>query len=461
MANLKDLKRHVKRLAALLALAAASSFALAASGEAAGANALAMQSLPSAFDDVDDVPLPDPDLWQRIRFGFALDPLDSPLVAEQEDWYASRPDYIKRFVDRGSLYLHYIVEQVEKRHMPTEIALLPVVESAFTPNARSHAKASGLWQFIPSTGKNFGLKQNWWVDKRNDIVAATNAALDYLQRLHDEFGSWELALAAYNCGEGCVSRAIAWNQKRGLPTDYLSLRLPPETRTYVPKLMAVKNIVLSPATYGVELDSVPDQPYFTTVKAPQKIDVKLAAKLAGMSEEEFVALNPAHRKPVAVDSDGTLVLPLDKAETFEENLENYDKPLVSWTTYNARRGEYIDTIARRHGLTRRELLAVNDTVRLDKRLRLRYAQPVLVPIRRSAAIHRAAATLRTASAGGGGSHASNAGGNTRQYVVRPGDTLYSIARRFDTDVDALRRLNGLAAHGVIHPGLRLRVPAER
>src|SRR3974390_3208888 len=165
-------------------------------------------SLPPAFEDIDDVPLPDPDLWDRIRRGFRLDALDSPLVAESEGWYTSRPEYIKRFVDRGSLYLHYIVEQVEKRGMPTEIALLPVIESAFTPNAKSRAKAAGLWQFIPSTGKNFGLTQDWWRDNRRDVVAATNAALDYLQRLHDTFTSWELALAAYNCGEGCVARAV-------------------------------------------------------------------------------------------------------------------------------------------------------------------------------------------------------------------------------------------------------------
>lgn len=423
------------------------------------------RELPPAFDDVEEVPLPDPDLWQRIRVGFALEPLDSPLVAEQEGWYASRPDYIKRFVDRGSLYLHYIVEQVEKRGMPTEIALLPVVESAFTPKAASRAKASGLWQFIPSTGKNYGLKQNWWVDNRNDVVAATDAALSYLQRLHDQFGSWELALAAYNCGEGCVSRAIAWNQKRGLPTDYLSLtRLPPETRSYVPKLMAVKNIVLSPATYGVELDSVPDQPYFTTVQAPARIDVKVAAQLAGMSEEEFTALNPAHRKPVAVSSSGTLVVPLDKAETFKENLENYDKPLVSWTTYQARRGESLDAIARRYGLTRHQVLAVNDTLRLDRRGHLRYAGPVLVPIKRaaSAPAHVAAASVRTASTGpapraGAAVHAANVAADAKWYVVRAGDTLYGIARRFDIAVEALRELNNLSVHGVIHPGLKLQL----
>ena len=418
-------------------------------------------ALPPAFEDPDDVPLPDPDLWQRIRLGFALEPMDSPLVRDQEDWYTSRPDYIKRFVGRGSLYLHYIVEQVEKRHMPTEIALLPVVESAFTPRANSRAKAVGLWQFIPSTGKNFGLKQNWWVDNRNDIVAATDAALSYLERLHQQFGTWELALAAYNCGEGCVSRAIAWNQRRGLPTDYLSLRLPPETRNYVPKLIAVKNIVLSPATYGIELDSLPDQPYFTTVQAPAKIDVKLAAKLAGMSEEEFVALNPAHRKPVAVASDGTLVLPLDKAEAFKENLEAYDKPLVSWTTYQARRGEAIDSIARRHGLTRHELLAVNDTLKLDKRGRLRSAGPVLVPMRRSPAgsVHVASVTaVRTASTGPAPVHAAKAAAKTHWYVVKAGDTLYGISRRFDTAVETLRSLNRLSAHGILSPGMKLRLP---
>src|SRR5438876_11466909 len=177
------------------------------------ASALPGPTLPSAFEDLDDVPLPDPDLWQRIRVGFALEALDSPLVAEHEEWYASRPEYIKRFVDRGSLYLHHIVEQVEKRRMPMEIALLPVIESAFTPKANSRAKASGLWQFIPSTGKNYGLTQDWWRDNRNDVSAATDAALNYLQRLHDMFESWELALAAYNCGEGCVARAIANNQK--------------------------------------------------------------------------------------------------------------------------------------------------------------------------------------------------------------------------------------------------------
>ena len=425
-------------------------------------------ALPDAFEDPDDVPLPDPDLWQRIRPGFALEPLDSPLVADQEEWYAARPDYIKRFVDRGSRYLHYIVEQVEKRGMPMEIALLPVIESAFTPKAKSRAKASGIWQFIPSTGKNFGLKQDQWRDNRNDVIQATDAALNYLQKLHDMFGSWELALAGYNCGEGCVSRAIAYNQKRGLPTDYLSLRLPPETRSYVPKLTAVKNIVLSPANYGIEIDSIPDQPYFTTVQAPAKIDVKLAAKLAGMTEEEFVALNPAHNKPVAVAAGGsnTLVLPVDKADTFKENLDSWDKPLVTWTQYGAKRGESMDAIARRHGISVAELKAANDTVKLDKRGRLRAAGPVLVPVRVAAKappqakVAHISAPVRGASVSGAPVHAvqpAKTAPSAKSYVVRAGDTLYSIAQRFNVALEHLRALNHLSAKSVIKPGLTLRL----
>src|SRR5258706_1699368 len=330
--------RKLKNLA--LALALASGGAL---GSLPVGASVPSPALPPAFEDVDDVPMPDKDLWQRIRVGFALKPLESPLVAEHEVWYAIRPEYIKRFVDRGSLYLHYIVEQVEKRNMPMEIALLPVVESAFNPKANSRSKASGIWQFIPSTGKNYGLSQDWWKDNRRDIVAATDAALNYLQRLHGMFDSWQLALAAYNDGDGNVARAIAYNQKKGLPTDFLGIspRLRPETRNYVPKLIAVKNIVLSPAAYGIDLESVPDEPYFTAVQAPKKIDVKVAAKLAGMSEDEFVALNPAHNKAVASGT-GTLIVPVGKADDFRADLENSDQPLVSWTTYQARRGESLD-----------------------------------------------------------------------------------------------------------------------
>jgi membrane-bound lytic murein transglycosylase D len=416
-----------------------------------------------AFDDP-GVPMPDPDLWQRIRKGFLLDPLDSPLVADNEAWYASRPDYIKRFVDRGSLYLHHIVEEVEKRGMPTEIALLPVVESAFNPHAYSRSKASGLWQFIPSTGKNFGLSQDWWKDNRRDIVAGTHAALDYLQRLYDMFGSWELALAAYNCGEGCVGRAIAANQRKGLPTDYLSLKLPPETQNYVPKLMAVKNIVLSPAAYGIDLESIPDQPYFTTVEAPEKIDVKLAAKLAGMDVDDFVALNPSYNKPVAVVHSGTLVLPLDKAESFRENLENWDQPLVTWNTIQGKKGESVAAIAKRYGLTGASLKQVNN-LHVNKKGRLTASQPILVPGRGKAApVHVAVAKAPEAPVHAAAPAAptpapapATHGHSTSFYVVKAGDPLYGIARQFNRGVPDLLRLNNLSTRAVIQPGLRLRV----
>ena len=330
---------RVSTLALLLALAPAMAAAAEAPSAIPAQAPAASAALPPAFEDIDDVPMPDPDLWQRIRKGFVMDALDSPLVAEHEAWYTSRPEYIKRFVDRGSLYLHYIVEQVEKRGMPMEVALLPVIESAFNPHAYSRAKASGIWQFIPSTGKNYGLAQDWWKDNRRDIVSATDAALNYLERLHKMFGGWELALAAYNAGEGTVSRAIAYNQKKGLPTDYLGIARACARDAQL-RAQAHRGEEHRALARGVRhrLESVPDEPYFTEVQAPKKIDVKVAAKLAGMSEDEFTALNPSHNKPVASGT-GVLIVPVDKADDFRANLGGYDQPLVCWTTYQAHRGE--------------------------------------------------------------------------------------------------------------------------
>jgi membrane-bound lytic murein transglycosylase D len=407
---------------------------------------------------MDDVPMPDPDLWHRIRVGFMLEALESPLVAEHEQWYASRPEYIKRFVDRGSRYLHHIVGEVEKRGMPMEIALLPVVESAFNPKAYSRSKAAGLWQFIPSTGKSYGLSQDWWKDNRRDVVAATDAALSYLERLHRMFGSWELALAAYNCGEGCVGRAIAFNQKRGLATDYGSLNLPVETRNYVPKLFAVKNIVLAPTNYGIELESVPDTPYFTEVRAPAKIDVKVAAKLAGMSEDDFVALNPAHNKAVAAGT-GMFILPVDRAEAFKANLEAYDRPLVSWTTYQAKRSESIDAIAKRHNVAPAQLKSANGELKLDRKGRLKEATAIMVPMKPGAAPQAIkVAQVTPEAAAPTALRAMPAAPSMRLYTVRSGDTLYSIAQRHRTGVDTLLNLNRLSASVKLQPGVKLRLP---
>lgn len=307
------------------------------------------ESIPSATD-----------LWQRIRSGFAMQDLESPLVAKHESWYMRHPDYLERMFDRSKLYLYYIVEEVEKRGMPTEIALLPMIESAFNPEANSRRKAAGIWQFIPGTGKKYGLQQNWWYDGRRDLIEATQAALDYLQNLHAMFGDWELALAAYNCGEKKIARLLAHNRAKGLPEDYQSLKkLPRETRHYLPKLFAVKHIVTDPMQYGLELDSLPNEPYFAEVPATRHIDVNLAARLAEMPVDEFVSLNPAHNRPVIRDGYTTLLLPVDKIETFTENLENHDEPLVSWQIYRAGKGEWLYKIAQRFGMSLARLKEVN------------------------------------------------------------------------------------------------------
>ncbi len=382
-----------------------------------------------------DVPMPARDLWQRIRVGFLLEPLISRHVGEWEAWYASRPDYLARLVERGSLYLHHIVEEVEKRGMPTEVALIPIIESAFNPHALSRARASGLWQFIPSTGKVFGLTQDAWNDERRDVVAATDAALTYLQRLYDEFQSWELAFAAYNCGEGCVGRAIAANQQRGQPTDYLSLRLPNETRHYVPKLMAVKNLILAPHFYGVELGSIPDRPYFTAVPSPPRIDVGLAAQFAELPVAEFIALNPSHNKAIAVARDGTLILPTGKAEIFRENLENWDKALVTWQPVAGKKGEALADLAQRHGVSAAELRQANN-LKLDRAGRLSQAQPVLVPA-------PATAGASTATPG--------------FYTVKAGDSLWEISKAFGRELSEILSMNNLTEKSILKPGMRLKV----
>ena len=320
------------------------------------------------------------DLWGRIRGGFGMAEIDGALLRQHENWYASRPDYLKRMLERSNRYLFYIVEEVEKRDMPTEIALLPMIESAFNPTAHSRSHASGIWQFIPSTGKDYGLQQNWWYDGRRDILAATGAALDYLQKLHTQFGDWQLALAAYNSGEGTVGRAIARNRANGLATDFESLNLPAETRNYVPKLIAIKHIINDPSAFGITLASIPNQPYFTTIATKQHMDTKVAAQLAGMPLADFVSLNPAHNRPV-ITSSGThaLIVPVDKAEAFNTNLENYNKPLVSWQSYSARKGEWLNKIAQKFNTTI-AWLKENNPIHLRKN-KLATSQTLLVPLR--------------------------------------------------------------------------------
>jgi membrane-bound lytic murein transglycosylase D len=297
----------------------------------------------------------DGDLWERIRKGFSIPEMSTSLAANHTAAYAARPEAFERLGRRASRYLFYVVQELEKRGMPTELALLPVIESGFNPNAYSHAKAAGMWQFIPSTGLRYNLKQNAFRDERRDVVASTNAALNYLQQLHTMFGDWQLALAAYNWGEGSVRKAINRARAAGRGTDYVSLSayMPAETRNYYPKLQAVKNIVALPSQYQIRLPEIDDQPYFTSVKKTRDIDIKLAAELAEMPLEEFKALNPQFNRPVITGSaDTQILLPHINAERFKENLGNWTRTLSSWTSLRISAArERIETIATRFKTT--------------------------------------------------------------------------------------------------------------
>ncbi len=314
---------------------------------------------PDTTINLDDIEA-NKDLWTRMRHGFSLPMLESTLVADHERWYASRPDYVQRMTERSSRYLFHVLEEIERRQMPSELALLPFIESAFNPQAQSSARASGIWQFMPATGKDFALKQNLFRDDRRDVLASTRAALDYLQRLNRQFGDWHLALAAYNWGEGNVQKAINRNIKAGLPTDYLSLNMPAETRHYVPKLHAVRNIVERPQSFGLTLQPIENHPFFVSVPIQRDIDVALAAKLAAMSMDDFKALNPSMNKPVILAA-GTpqVLLPYDNASKFVHNLPKHKGLLATWTAWRVPRTMRPGEAARQVGMNEAGLRAIN------------------------------------------------------------------------------------------------------
>jgi membrane-bound lytic murein transglycosylase D len=310
---------------------------------------------------VASVKLPD-DLWEHIRKGFAIPDLESDLVQDRTQWYASKPDYIQRMSERSSKYLFYIVDELDQRNMPSELALLPFIESAFNPQAVSGARASGMWQFMPATGKSFDLKQNVFRDDRRDVQASTRAALDYLQRLYNMFGDWHLALAAYNWGEGNVNKAIARNQRAGLPSGYLDLNMPMETRLYVPKLQAMKNLVRDPQSFNLQLPNIPNHPYFQSVPLPRDMDVEVAAKLAEVSLEDFKALNPSASRPVLLAA-GTpnILLPWDNAEVFQRNYESSTLTrMASWTAWVAPSTMKVSQAAKLNNMSEAEFRSINN-----------------------------------------------------------------------------------------------------
>ncbi|MEY4979134.1 MAG: hypothetical protein RLZZ352_1404 [Pseudomonadota bacterium] len=334
---------------------------------------------------------PPTDLWDRIRRGFAMPDLDTDGVRGREQWYATRPDYLQRMTERSRRYLFHIVEEVEMRNIPMELALLPFIESAFNPQAVSSARAAGIWQFMPATGESFDLKQNMFRDDRRDVLASTNAALDYLQQLYSRFGDWHLALAAYNWGQGNVNRAITNNRRNNLPTGYTDLKMPPETRDYVPKLQAVKNIIARPEAFGVQLPEIGNHPFFETVTLDRDMDVSLIARLSGISEQDFRILNPSQKKPLVMAAGSpNILLPWDQAAVFQRELQNHRGPLASWTAWQVPSTMTPEQAAERLGMDVRELREVNS---IPPRMLVRAGSTLLVPrqgqLNRDVSVHLA------------------------------------------------------------------------
>jgi membrane-bound lytic murein transglycosylase D len=347
----------------------------------------------------------DPDLWARIRSGYAIPDVDNNLVAKHTQYYASRPDSLTRTSGRASLYLYHVVQELEKRGMPTELALLPVIESAFNPQALSNANAAGIWQFVPGTGRDFNLQQNMFKDERRGVLASTDAALTYLQRLYTMFGDWQLALAAYNWGEGNVQKAIQKNRSLGKPTDFESLAelMPAETRNYVPKLQAVKNIVANPGQYGITLPVIDNQPYFITVDKTSDIDLTVAAQLAEISVDEFKALNPQFKKPVITGESTKILLPKENAEKFHLNLAQWGRALSSWTTHKITSAkETIASLASKFDTTPEVIRQANN---IPPQMRLKAGSTILVPKTTSSAGDIAENVIENAQVAFEGDHA--------------------------------------------------------
>lgn len=389
-----------------------------------------------------DLTVPPLDVWERIRRGYAVPNLNSPLVDKWTAYYAAHPQSLQRMADRSGKYLYYIVDEINRRGLPTELALLPFVESAYNPNAYSSARASGLWQFIPSTGTAFNLEQNYWRDQRRDPIASTNAALDYLEYLFEFQGDWFLAFASYNWGEGSVKRAIARNVAAGQPADYRYLKMPAETANYVPKLQAIKNIIANPEKYAVVLPIVDNDPYFVTISKDRDIDLAVAAKLAEMSIEDFSELNPSFNQGVIMaDLKPEIILPLDKAPLYLANLAAYEGDLTSWKKYPARQGESLSEIAKKFNVSAPAIRRANNMNR--GLVSVPSAQIVIIP-GPTADVNLATAEVTRRS-------------GTQTYRVRRGDTLSGIARRYKTSVRDLRQLNNMKG-SKLNVGQRLKVP---
>jgi membrane-bound lytic murein transglycosylase D len=390
------------------------------------------------------------DIWARLRKGFTMKPLDSPQVEREIQWFVNNPEYMQRMMERARLYLYYIADEVEKRGMPMEIALLPAIESAYKPHAYSRARAVGLWQFMPRTGKLYGLKANWWYDGRRDVQASTQAALDYLEKLYSDFdGDWHLALAAYNAGEGKIGRMMKYNERKGKSTDYQYLKLKRETQHYVPKLMAMVSIVADPDKYGVKLASIPNEPYFARVETGSQIDLGVVARLVDMPVDDLHDINPGYTR-WATDPNGPhqLLVPANKKDALIAGLNNLpEEERVQWLHHVVKRGDNLHEIARHYGVTVPVVRTANN---LRSNL-LRSGQDLLIPI---SARPLKPEVVRTAY------HASTsqaARGEPVIHRVRRGETLSSIARRYNVVAVQLAKWNLMQMGDVLRRGQKLKI----
>jgi membrane-bound lytic murein transglycosylase D len=395
-------------------------------------------------------PLRYTNIWNRIRDGFALKERDHPRIDQQLDWFRRHQGYLDRVAERAEPYMHYIVDTLEANDIPTELALLPIVESAFQPFAYSHGRAAGIWQFIPSTGRLYGLKQDWWYDGRRDVYAATRAAVKLLTNLHDRFdGDWLLALAAYNSGGGNVSSAIRYNKRRGRPTDFFSLRLPRETRAYVPKLLALKKLVANPSAYGISLKPIDDEPHFKKVDIDSQIDLSLAAKLADMDIEDLYRLNPGfNRWATSPKGPHYLLLPIDKVDKFKTALKEYPaKERVAWVRHRIRSGDTLSTIAERYHTSISVIRRVNHL----RGTRIRAGHSLTIPVaKQRLSSYKLSADQRTRA-----KQNTPHGGRKVVHTVRSGDTLWDLAQQHRVGVRQLARWNNMAPRDPLVPGQKL------
>lgn len=412
-------------------------------------------------NDAADEPVKHADTWKRIRHNLVLQrDLSRSRVQAQLAFYGSRQEYLDRVAERATPYLYYIVEELKKRNMPLDLALLPIVESAYQPFAYSRSHASGIWQFIPGTGRHYGLKQNWWYDGRRDIIASTDAALTYLQRLHDYFdGDWLLAIAAYNAGERTVERAVQRNIKAGKPADFWSLSLRRETMHYIPSLLAVAEIVAQPEKYQVTLKSIPNEPYFDVVDTGSQIDLALVAELTGLDSDELRALNPGIKKS-ATDPEGPhhLLLPLDITSDFQRKLAAIPaSQRVRWQVYHVRQGDTLGKIARMYNT---DVSALKQANKLNSNL-IRAGHSLLIP----GAYHATGNADKVPDRGETGKFHTAAHNDVTAapvtYTIRQGDTLWNIGRQFDVSVNDLCRWNGIQRNSILTPGKTLLVHAQQ